>query len=497
MASNYTNLLYRDYEKVCKKLDDVLTILKEEQKEKKDLNNTIKKLNETIENLKKENEDLKNEILKMKSKNNRDSSNSSKPSSTNGYKKVATNNREKSNKKQGAQVGHKPHSLNNKLEQFIKSGDVEEIIIDVNKNETNKNKRYVEKVVIDVKITKVVKRYRYYPDEKGKYNIPSYHNQNVQYGPFVKSICVDLMNHLPNSTDGVTQFISDITNNGMTISKGTLILWNEEISNILKPEVKHIENKLLESYYINHDESQIKINGDDNNILCACNKNYVRLWVHKHKSQDALKEIGFLPNYKGIIVKDGTELYNCFGLLLSQCIVHITRYLKPFYNDIKHKAPKEMSDFLSNAIHERNQLIEQGVSSFTSEKLESLLAKYDSILDKWEQELRNDTNNYLFNDEYCLFRRMKYDNKNMDENYRGDRNEILYFLKDFNIPATNNCAESSQRPAKIKQKIGKFRSKDGAENYVNIRSCISTYKKNDTNVFKALVSAFKGIVAIV
>lgn len=60
---------------------------------------------------------------------------------------------------------------------------------------------------------------------------------------------------------------------------------------------------------------------------------------HKHKSQEALKEIGFLPKYHGIIVKDGTELYNSFGIGLSQCLSHILRYLKPYYTDIKHNAP--------------------------------------------------------------------------------------------------------------------------------------------------------------
>lgn len=36
----------------------------------------------------------------------KDNSNSSKPSITNGFKKVITNRREKSNKKQGGQTGH-------------------------------------------------------------------------------------------------------------------------------------------------------------------------------------------------------------------------------------------------------------------------------------------------------------------------------------------------------------------------------------------------------
>ena len=85
------------------------------------------------------------------------------------------------------------------------------------------------------------------------------------------------MNNLYNSTDGIVRFISDITNKGITLSKGTLINWNNELSNKLLPQLNNIEKKLLDSYFINHDESQIKINGDGYNVLCACNKSYVRL----------------------------------------------------------------------------------------------------------------------------------------------------------------------------------------------------------------------------
>ena len=93
MTSNYSTQLFKEYENVCKKLDVVLTML-EEENETKELNVQIKNLNNIII-------DLKKEILRLKSKNDKDSSNSSKPSSTNGYKKVITNRREKSNKSKG------------------------------------------------------------------------------------------------------------------------------------------------------------------------------------------------------------------------------------------------------------------------------------------------------------------------------------------------------------------------------------------------------------
>ena len=68
--------------------------------------------------------------------------------------------------------------------------------------------------------------------------------QNVQYGNNVKAICINLMNNLYNSTDGTTRFIEDITNGGMTISKGPLCLWSNDIVNKL--------NKILKINYLKH-----------------------------------------------------------------------------------------------------------------------------------------------------------------------------------------------------------------------------------------------------
>ncbi len=92
-----------------------------------------------------------------------------------------------------------------------------------------------------------------------------------------------------------------------------------------------------------------------------------------------------------------------------------------------------------------------------------------------------DKNNPQYDDERKLLSRME----------ESDKEQILYFLKDFKIPSTNNQAETDQRNIKIKQKIGKFRSDGGAEIYAIIRSCINTYKKQGINVYYALTEAFK------
>lgn len=379
MASNYSKSLYNQYEEFMEKFELQEKLLKETNKLVASLNATIKSLNETIEKQNKTIEEQAKEILRLKDKNNRDSSNSSKPSSTNGYKKVIINRREKSDKSKGGQKNHKPHSLTNKLDQFINSGNVEEEIIGINKNDKNKSRRYIEKIVIDIKITKTINRYRYYMHDDGKYHIPKCHNQYVQYDNNIKSIAIDLMVNLPNSTDGIVKLINDISNKGITLSKWTLINWESDLKNNLSGDIQTIEDELLNSYYLNHDESQIKIDGDEHNILCACNQKYVRLWPSKHKSQD---KIGFLPKFKGVIVKDGTELYKKYGVFLTQCIFHIQRYLKGIYDVVNHKASKELSDFFTKYNNLRNKCIDRKIEKFNDDELSDIIREYDSILDE-------------------------------------------------------------------------------------------------------------------
>lgn len=165
------------------------------------------------------------------------------------------------------------------------------------------------------------------------------------------------MNNLYNSTDGIIRFIEDISNSGITLSKGTLINWNNQLSNLLAPQLNNIEEQLLNSYYINHDESQFKIDGESYNTLCACNNKYIRLWPSKHKSQEAIDEIGFLSKYYGVIVKDGTELYNKYGGFLSQYISHIQRYLKGIYDFVKHEA--KLSEFFTKYNNKRNEYLKK------------------------------------------------------------------------------------------------------------------------------------------
>lgn len=480
-AYDKIDTLKEDFAKKEKKYIQEISKLKEENKE----------LRKTVEERDKEIKKLKGEILRLKTNNQKNSSNSSKPSSTDGYKKVITNRRVKSKNKAGKPEGSPSTNLSNeKLDKFLNSGDVEYEIIEVNKNENNKNMKYRAVKVLDIKIVKQVREYRYYPNSDGKYEIPEYHNRPIQYGDNLKTICCTLNNDIYNSTDGIVRFIYNITNGGISLSKSTIIRWNNELSNKLNSEIQYIENSLIEAYYLGCDDSSLKINGSSYNDLCICDKEHTRLWVSEKKDKDSWKKHTFLEDYKGIIVKDGTNVFNGLGIFFSQCCSHILRYIKGIYDFVKHKGAKKMDQFLKKCIHTRKQKIKKQIDSFTIEELELLYNDYEEILKEWKKEwMKSDKEtNPVYEDERRLLTRFE------DEE---EREQILYFLKDFKVPTTNSQAEVDQRGVKVKQKVGKFRSIGGAESYALIKSCILTYKKNNINVYKAIKSAFTNDVVIV
>ena len=297
----------------------------------------------------------------------------------------------------------------------------------------------------------------------------------------MKALAVDLMYESYNSTDATQNIISSITNNCIELPRSTLINWSNEAKEKLIPEIENIEKEILNSYYAHFDESQIKVDGQAYNEVCASTGKHTRMWTMKSKKHEELEKINFFKSFMGVIIKDGTYLYNGFGIAFSQCISHIQRYLKGIYDFVNHEGPRKMADFLTKYNKYRKEQIQQGKEKFEKAEYNKIINEYDKIIKNWKKEWMSDKDNPEYDNERKLLSRME----------DSDKEQILYFLKDFKVPSTNNQVETDQRNIKIKQKIGKFRSDSGAEIYAIIRSCINTYKKQEINVYQALIKAFK------
>ena len=477
MAKGYINDFYRQFEELNKKLDKANNTIFNMSLTIAELNENNKLLTQKLDEANKKNQELLLEIERLKNNNNKDSSNSSKPSSTNGFKKVITNNRNKSNKKQGGQPKHLGKTLTNEqIEEMIKNKEIDEVItIEENKTEENKDLVPIIRYEYDIEIRRIVTKHIIYPTKKQ--NITKY---PVIYGNNIK-IYNCILGQKYMSLDGIQNFIYDTTNNNLLTSKGSFYSWNKEICNLLlNTEYQNIQKELMNALVLNVDESPIKINGEQYYLHNISDGKHTLQYVTKHRSQDDIDEFGFLKQYKGIIVHDHYKMYYNYGADNAECNVHVLRYLNAVSEFTNHTWAKKLHDLLLDMKKIKEEYIKEGKEYLENEKYETLKANYLEILLEAKEERKKDlsTNAYKKEEINLINRLIKY-----SENH-------LLFLRKFFVPFSNNRAESDLRGIKIKQKTGKFRSIDGANIYAVIKSCISTYEKNNINLYQALKSIF-------
>lgn len=476
-SKGYINDFYKQFEELNQKLDKANNTIFNMSLTISELNKNNKEITKNLDKANKKNQELLLEIERLKNNNNKNSSNSSKPSNTNGFKKVITNNRNKSTKKQGGQPKHDGKTLtNDKIEEMIKNNEIDEIItIEENKTDKNKNLTPIIKYEYDIKIKRIVTKHIIYPDTKK--NINKY---PVTYGNNIKILnCILGQKYM--SLDGIQKFIYDTTSNNLLTSKGSFYSWNKEIYNLLlNTEYNYIKEELMNALVLHVDESPIKINGEQYYLHNISDGKHTLQYVTKHRSQEDIDEIGFLKGYKGIIVHDHYKMYYNYGTDNAECNVNVLRYLNAVTEYTNHTWAKELHDLLLNMKNIKEEYIEKSKQGLEDVQYENLKTKYLKILERAKEERKKDlsTNSYKKEEINLINRLIKY-----------CRNHLL-FLKKFFVPFSNNRAESDLRGIKIKQKIGKFRSIEGANIYAVIKSCLSTYNKNGINVYEALQSIF-------
>lgn len=144
-----------------------------------------------------------------------------------------------------------------------------------------------------------------------------------------------------------------------------------------------------------------------------------------------------------------------------------------------------MNSLLSEMCGRRNTLKAEGYNAFPEEELKEYFSRYDQHLEEGTR-----LNPIVARTEGKRGRSAKGKTRCLIDRMKVYREDILRFAVDWDVPFTNNEAERCIRFAKVKEKVsGCFRTKVGAEAFMDIMSYIGTAKKHavqSTKPYKGL-----------
>ncbi|WP_177428350.1 IS66 family transposase [Candidatus Venteria ishoeyi] len=415
-------------------------------------------------------------IVALQAQTAKNSSNSGKPPSSDGYSKPnapkrTTSQRKKSGKSTGGQTGHKC-GCSLKDEQI--SGHekrqvfhVPQIHIEVNTHQT------------EIKICPAC-------GTKNKGDFPHNVTQPTQYGSGVKTWASYFSTQHFIPTARILQIFKDLTGHG--VSEATVLKSCRQLSEKVSPTMSAIKTILLQSPVVCFDEPGIRVEGRLHWLHNASTDTVTYYIIDPKRGQIAIENMEILPNYTGTACHDHWKPYfsydNCKH---SLCNAYHLRELDFLEKQYQQSFASKMADLLL----EINQAkYESEADSFSPIILESYQQRYDAILE--EGFSTNPEKPPDPNKKSKRGRTKQSPVYNMLKRLRDFKEAVLAFMYDFRALFTNNQAEQDVRMLKVKLKVsGCFRSLTGAEEFVENRAYVSTVRKNDLNVFQAIQAAFE------
>jgi len=442
---------------------------------------------------------LEERIKTLEERLNKNSRNSSKPPSTDGYatkKPIPKSRRIKSGKKAGGQKGHPGTTL-----RMVDNPD-ETVIHSVNECSNCHTSLEDEKVGdYEIRQTFDIPPVTLHSTEHcaeikpcpkcghiNKAEFPDDVTQPVQYGPRIKAFAVYLHDYQLIPYDRSCELLSDVY--GCKISPATLIRAENECFEGLEEFENEIKDTLLSSPVIHSDETGMKINGMRNWLHVACTDKMTYYFAHPKRGSEAMDDMGILLNYDGTVVHDFWKPYYKFECKHSLCNAHLLRELTGVSETDKQQWSQKMEDLLLE-IKKCVEVTREISNCLRVEQIRHFEAMYDDITKIGLEE--NPPPPDVDTQPKKRGRKKQTKVKNLLDRFIGYKGDILRFMYDFDVPFENNQAERDVRMTKVQQKIsGTFRSTEGADSFCRIRGYISTAKKNTSSVIDAIEDVFNG-----
>jgi transposase len=442
---------------------------------------------------------LEERVLNLEGKGKKNSSNSSKPPSGDGFGKKTKSLRTKSERKTGGQPEHPGSTLEwsievdvvveHKVEQCHECGAA----LGIEPVQTVWARQVHDIPPMELTVTEHRAEVKNCPHcgVENQAAFPPEAQSVVQYGPRLKSMMVYLMEGQLLPSARTCEVLSDIV--GVSVSEGTLFNTRSQCFEQLAPIASNIQAAIVTSDVVHFDETGMRVNGKLWWLHVACTDGLTYYFVHSKRGHDAIDEMNVLPLFEGKAIHDGWKSYQHYNCEHFLCNAHHLRELMFIWEQYQQAWAIQMLILLGSI---KSQVDEVSLTQtpLAADVLHAFETRYQTLLDEGfaanppplppppSKHRRNSGG-----------RQKQSPARNLLDRLQNQRTSVLGFMYDFDVPFDNNQAERDVRMVKLKQKIsGTFRSEAGARMFCRIRGYISTLRKQGFNVLAALISLFSG-----
>ncbi|MGO9902754.1 MAG: IS66 family transposase [Solirubrobacteraceae bacterium] len=433
--------------------------------------------------------ELEREIAELRARLDQNSRNSSRPPSSDGYRKPSADSkgqkksrslRKRSGRKPGGQDGHEGVHLARRdvVDDYVWhepqgcsgcGGDLAGAER-VAEGESRQVLDLPEEIVLLViEHVTVVRRCACC----GRINVgcfPEGVEAPVQYGPRVRAlgVYVIVFQHIPY--ERATQLIFELAD--VHVSTGTLKAWVDQAAAGLTEFDEQLRELLAGSPVCHFDETGARIAGRLGWIHSTSTTRLTRYTAHARRGTQAMDDAGVLPEFHGVAVHDGWKPYQSYSEAThALCGAHHLRELQAAI-EAGHAWANPMSTLLADAAQSVEQAKAKGATALSARALRQIHRRYRDVIATGYRE-----NSELADNATKKTKRTKAENLLLRLDTVED--DALRFAHDFRVPFTNNLAEQDIRMAKLQLKIsGCWRTDTGAQRYLKIRSYLSTARKH-------------------